>query len=180
MTILDAVDSVRTVLEKDPARAVVRIRAEARLEEGTVAAVRAGAHSLTVDEPKSVGGTGTGPNPVQMVLSSLASCQAISYRYWSELLGIRLDAITVRVEGDIDQRGFLGFAEGVPAGTTAVRCTVTVEGPETPERYEELRRSVDAHCPVLDVFTMALAVERHLEIGTPAERLGQGPPAAPR
>ncbi len=165
MSILEAVEAVRTVVDKDPARAVVRLRTEARLEEGTVVATQAGVHSFTVDEPKSIGGTGTGPNPVQVALASLASCQAITYRYWAELLGIRLDAITVKVEGDIDQRGFFGFAEGVPAGAGAVRCTVVVEGPESPERYEELRRSVDAHCPVLDIFTTALAVERVLEVG---------------
>jgi uncharacterized OsmC-like protein len=166
MSILEAVDAVRSVVEKDPARAVVRLRTEARLEEGTAVDTRAGVHSFTVDEPKSLGGTGTGPNPVQLVLASLASCQAITYRYWAELLGVRLDAITVKVEGDVDQRGFLGLADGVPAGAGAVLCTVTVEGPETLERYEELRRSVDAHCPVLDVFTTALAVERVLEVGT--------------
>ncbi|MGH9039537.1 MAG: OsmC family protein [Acidimicrobiia bacterium] len=173
MTILEAVDAVRSVFEKDPDRAVVRIRTEARLEAGTAVAIQAGAHSLAADEPKSVGGTGTAPNPIQMVLASLASCQAITYRYWSELLGIRLDAITVHVEGVVDQRGFFGFADGVSAGPTPVRCTVTVEGPESPERYEELRRSVDAHCPVLDVFTNAVPVERHLEVGKPA---GEEPP----
>ena len=164
MTILAAVDATRTALEKDPSRAVVRVRTEARLDAGTEVGVRAGAHTLTVDEPVSVGGTGAGPNPVQLVLASLASCQAITYRYWAELLGIRLDAVTVRVEGDLDMRGFLGFDPDASAGATAVRCTVTVEGPEEPERYEELRRNVDAHCPVLDVFSQPVAVERHLEI----------------
>jgi hypothetical protein len=48
-----------------------------------------------------------------------------------------------------------------------VRVTVTVEGPETAERYEELRRSVDAHCPLLDMFTHPVAVERILEVGAP-------------
>jgi uncharacterized OsmC-like protein len=168
MSILEAVDAVRTVVEKDPGRAVVRLRTEGRLEEGTAVAVQAGRHALTVDEPPSVGGTGTGPNPVQLVLSSLASCQAISYRYWSEFMGIPFDAMTVLVEAELDQRGLLGFEDGIPAGPTGVRCTVTIEGPETPERYEELRRSVDAHCPVLDVFTNALAVERVLEVGAMA------------
>ncbi len=169
MTILAAVDATRTTLEKEPSRAVSRLRTEARLGEGTQVAVRAGSHTLTVDEPVSVGGTGTGPNPVQLVFASLASCQAITYRYWAELLGIRLDAVTVRVEGDLDIRGFLGFDPDAPAGATAVRCAVTVEGPEDAGRYEELRRNVDAHCPVLDVFSKAVAVERHLEIGGAAD-----------
>jgi uncharacterized OsmC-like protein len=165
MSILAAVDATRTILETDPGRAVVRVKTEARLEEGTQVTVQAGRHTLTVDEPPSVGGTGAGPNPVQLVLATLASCQAITYRYWAELLGIRLDAVTVRVEGDLDVRGVLGLDPDAPAGPTAVRCIVTVEGPEEAARYEELRRSVDTHCPVLDVFTMPLAVERSLEIG---------------
>lgn len=164
MSILAAVDATRRALESDPDRAVARVKTEARLGEGTDVAVRAGAHTLTVDEPVSMGGGGTGPNPVQLVLAALASCQAITYRYWSELLGIRIDGLTVRAEGDVDVRGFFGLAPGVPAGTTAVRCVVTVEGPEPRARYEELAAAVDAHCPVLDVFTQSLAVERELEV----------------
>ncbi|MGH9034730.1 MAG: OsmC family protein [Acidimicrobiia bacterium] len=164
MSILEAVDAIRMKLEEEPGRAVVRLGAEARLEEGMAVAVQARAFELAVDEPVSVGGTNTGPSPVQLVLASLASCQAITYRYWSEFLGIRLDALTVQAEGDIDQRGLLGLADGVPAGVTAVRVTITVEGPERAERYEELRRAVDAHCPLLDIFTQALTVERILEV----------------
>jgi hypothetical protein len=40
----------------------------------------------------------------------------------------------------------------VRAGFSAVRLAITVTGPESPERYEELRAAVDAHCPVLDLF----------------------------
>jgi putative redox protein len=35
---------------------------------------------------------------------------------------------------------------------------VRVRGPETAARYEELRRVVDAHCPVFDLFTRAAPV----------------------
>jgi hypothetical protein len=35
---------------------------------------------------------------------------------------------------------------------------VRVRGPETAARYEELRRVVDAHCPVFDLFTRATPV----------------------
>ena len=37
-------------------------------------------------------------------------------------------------------------------GFTAIRFEVELEGPDTQERYEELRDVVDAHCPVLDLF----------------------------
>jgi len=164
-TIPEALDATRRALEAEPARAIARVRAEGRLEGGTDVAVRMGAHSVTIDEPKSVGGGGAGPNPVQLVLGSLASCQAITYRWWAEILGIRLDSVTVQVEGDLDLRGFLGFDPDAPAGLATVTCRATVEGPEEPARYEELARAVDAHCPVLEVFRQPVAVEREMVIG---------------
>jgi uncharacterized OsmC-like protein len=165
MPLRDAIDATRHRFEAEPARAHVTVRAEARLEGGTEVNIRTGAHTLAADEPASMGGGGTAANPVQLVLASLSSCQAITYRYWAELLGIQLDAVSVRLEGDVDVRGFLGFEPDPSPGLSAVRCTVVVEGPEDPGRYEELAAAVDAHCPVLDVFTRPVPVERRLEVG---------------
>jgi uncharacterized OsmC-like protein len=159
--IRDAVAAARQRAADDPARAVVHLRAEARMGEGTRVELRAGAFEFAADEPVSVGGTGTAPNPVQMALTALGSCQAITYRYWAENLGLRLDAVTVTVEADFDTGAFFGFpgAMGTPA-PSAVRCDVTLEGPEPDSRYEELVAAVDEHCPVLDLFTRNVPVER--------------------
>ena len=60
-----------------------------------------------------------------------------------------------------DTGAFFGFpgATGVPS-PTAVRSSVTLEGPEPAERYETLVAAVDEHCPVLDLFTRPVPVER--------------------
>ncbi|TMK41521.1 MAG: OsmC family protein, partial [Actinobacteria bacterium] len=72
------------------------------MAHGTRVELRAGAFEFAADEPMSVGGTGTAPNPVQMALAALGSCQAITYRYWAEELGLHLDGVTVTVEADFD------------------------------------------------------------------------------
>jgi uncharacterized OsmC-like protein len=166
VTIRDAVAAVRRRVGDDPARAVVRLRAEGHLGEGTRVDVRTGAFEFGVDEPTAVGGTGTAANPVQLALGALGSCQAITYRYWAEELGLRLEAVTVAVEADFDTGAFFGFpgAIGTPA-PSGVRCAVTLEGPEPPERYKELVAVVDEHCPVLDLFTRAVPVERNVTFG---------------
>jgi uncharacterized OsmC-like protein len=127
--------------------------------------MRAGAFQFGVDEPVSVGGTGTAPNPVQLALAALGSCQAITYRYWAEALGMRLDAVTVTVEADFDTGAFFGFpGSGTPA-PSGVLCSVVLEGPEASDRYDELVAAVDEHCPVLDLFSRSVPVERSVTIG---------------
>ena len=164
MTVRAAVEAVRRSLEDDPARAVVRLRTEAQLVGVTEVSVRMGAHHVTVDEPKSVGGTGVAANPIQLALAALGSCQAITYRYWADILDLRLDGVTVRVEGDVDMRGFLGFDPTARPGVSGVRCLVTLQGPEDADRYQELIAAVDAHCPVLDIFSRPVKVERHVAL----------------
>jgi len=57
-----------------------------------------------------------------------------------------------RAEGDLDARRLFGIEESVRPGFTDVRLQISITGPETEERYQELRSAVDAHCPVLDLF----------------------------
>lgn len=146
----------------DPEAAQVTLRVRAGLTDGLRMNVDIRKHRLTVDEPKAFGGTDEGPNPIELVLAALTTCQAITYRVWADKLGIALDAVDVQAEGDIDLRGFLGIGDGIRAGYSAVRLTVTLDGPESSARYRELAEAVDGHCPVLDFAGNAIPVERTL------------------
>src|SRR5918999_3440972 len=105
-TIRDAIAAVRQKVGDEPARAIVKLRAEGRMGEGTRVDMRVGSFEVGVDEPVSVGGTGTAPNPVQLALAALGSCQAITYRYWAEQLGLRLAGVIITVEADFDTGAF--------------------------------------------------------------------------
>jgi uncharacterized OsmC-like protein len=128
--------------------------------------VRVGKQIVDVDEPRAFGGGGTAPTPGQYALAALGSCEAITFRYWSDKLGIRIDELHVDVRGELDLRGFVGLAGGVRAGFSAVWLTVKVSGPDAIERYDELRRAVDEHCPVLDVFANPVPVTTLIELST--------------
>ncbi|HEX4289705.1 MAG TPA: OsmC family protein [Trebonia sp.] len=124
--------------------------------------IKTGAHTFKVDEPPAPGGADAAANPVQYALASLGSCQAITYRIWAAQLGVEPESVSVRVEGDLDLRGFFGLDDTVRPGFTAVRVEVSVTGPESAERYAELAAAVGKHCPVLDLFRNAAPVTREL------------------
>jgi hypothetical protein len=99
----------RKAVADDGANAQAVFSAQGTLAGVTEVDIRTGAHTFKVDEPPALGGADVAANPVQYALASLGSCQAITYRFWAEQLGISFDSLTVRAEGDLDIRGFLGF-----------------------------------------------------------------------
>jgi len=127
--------------------------------QGSVAtAVRAGRHEFVVDEPTALAGDDVAASPVEYALGALAACQVVVYRLYAQALGIRVDDIDLKAEGDLDARRLFGIDESVRPGFGAVRLSIAISGPETAERYDELRAAVDAHCPVLDLFANATPV----------------------
>jgi uncharacterized OsmC-like protein len=171
MTLQDVFDRTADVVSADPARARVTF-AVTGVGVGTLATeVRTRRHVLMADEPASFGGNGQAANPIEIALAGLASCQVITYRYWAARLGIAVDDVAVQAEGDFDLRGLFGLEHlgppdgpDVRPGLSDVRLVVTLTGPEPPERYEQLRAAVDAHCPVLDLLANPTPVSTRLEI----------------
>jgi putative redox protein len=122
-------------------RQVENLRSEAKIRQ----------FSLTVDEPPSLGGSDAGPNPVELILAGLATCQEIAYRAYATALGIPLDSVSVKLDGDLDLRGFFAVDDRVRPGFTGVRGTVTLKSSASREELAKLKEVVDAHCPVLDL-----------------------------
>jgi uncharacterized OsmC-like protein len=149
---------------EDPSLARVRVAVSTEAREGMRCETTARGHVAAADEPRSFGGGDTAQSPVELLLTSLATCQAVTYRLWAAELGIALDRVGVEVEGALDLRGFLGLEQGVPAGYESIRISVALEGPEPAARYAELAEAVDLHCPVLDVLTRPIPVERSLTL----------------
>jgi uncharacterized OsmC-like protein len=149
----------------EPHRAAVTQRVRTELSEGMRCETTSRGHVAVADEPRSLGGTDSAQSPIELFLTSIATCQAATYRLWAAELGIALDRVTVDVEGDIDLRGYLGVADGVAPGYTVMRIRVRLEGPETDDRYRELSEQAERHCPMIDVLVRPLPLERELLLG---------------
>lgn len=151
-------EDARVLFEQHPelARSATVVRAE--LCDATLVTVQAGGYAFLADEPRAAGGGGVAPTPVQYALASLASGVAITYRYWSELVGIPIDLVKVEVRGEADLRGFLGLDPSVAPGLSAVQVRVIVHGAASDDEYRRLHDAVDSHCPVLALFSNVTTV----------------------
>lgn len=149
----------------EPHRAAVTQRVRTELGEGMRCETTSRGHTIVADEPRSLGGTDTAQSPIELFLTSIATCQAATYRLWADELGVALDRVTVDVEGDIDLRGYLGLAGDVPPGYSAMRIAVRLEGPEPEERYRLLSEEAERHCPMIDALVRPVPLERSLLLG---------------
>lgn len=142
----------------DPTTAHLTYRVSGSGTGAVASEIVAGKHTFLVDEPGSLAGDDVAASPVEYALGALISCQIVVYRLYAQALGIAVDDIAIDAEGDLDARRLFGIDETVRAGFGAIRLNVRLAGPESEERYQQLREAVDAHCPVLDLFANRTAV----------------------
>ena len=146
------IGATKDAVATDPAAARALFRASGAGGPGVRTELRAGRHTVVIDEPPALTGRDEAPNPVEAALAGLLAYQVVTYRFWVVEPGIPLDDVAVDVEGDLDVRGFFGLDDGVRPGFTGVRIVVRLSGPAADDDYRRLHTAVDEHCPVLDLF----------------------------
>jgi putative redox protein len=91
---------------------------QARWTGGLRAVVQAGDFELIADEPDSVpGGTGTGPQPTELLLASVASCFTLALAFSARKRDVPLSDLHVDVTGGYDGPRFSALRITVRAAT---------------------------------------------------------------
>ena len=163
MALKDIIVETQTDLLANPDHAIATFSVDSRQVEGLRSETKIRQFNVTVDEPPNLGGTDTGPNPVEFVLAALATCQEITYRAYATTLGIPLASVSVTLEGSLDLRGFFAVKDGVRAGFNDVRGVVNLKSSAPDAELAKLKDVVDAHCPVLDILRAPVPVDLRLE-----------------
>lgn len=114
-------------------------------------------HTITVDEPELLGGTDKGPNPVELLLDALGSCQAIAINAFAPKFKVKIKKLDIHVEGDIDLGGFLGTNSARP-GYQRLRSTIDLDADGDPDAVNRLIEYVEAHCPVGGTLANGVAI----------------------
>lgn len=158
------ISDTQAAFRADPGAAKATFKSSSRLAEGFRSEVSIRQHRLAADEPSALGGADSGPNPVELILAALGTCQEITYRAYATAMGIPLDSVSVELTGDIDLRGFFAVDESVRSGFQNISGTVNIESGASEVELQKLRAVVDAHCPVLDILTNRVPVSLSLAV----------------
>lgn len=120
----------------------------------------AGPHTLTADEPTSVGGDETGPSPYDYVSMGLAACTLMTMRMYADRKGWEVDATVDVDHGKVHSDDCADCVDATPHKDGRVdrfERTITF-GPGTdPQNHERLLEIAD-RCPVHRTLERASAV----------------------
>ena len=107
-------------------------------------------HNFVLDQPPSAGGQGEGPNPLELLLSSLAGCFCAIGKIISNQNQLNIRGMNVKIEGDINKSYLLGKTRVGRAGFTEIRSYVTVDADMTDHEKADFVKEIERRCPIAD------------------------------
>lgn len=131
---------------------VQTFKATAHLQDGVKVITKVRQFELIIDEPRNLGGTDAGMNPVEAVLASLGACQSIVARVYASKFDVVLDDFRVEVEGDLDLDGFFNRSDVRP-GYSDIRYTFYIKTSSSDEKVEPFIQFLESKCPVGDTIS---------------------------
>lgn len=126
-------------------------KATAHLQQGMVVKAKSRNFEITIDEPKNLGGTDQGMNPVELVLCALGACQSIVARVYARKFDITFEDFWVEVEGDLDTDGFMNKSD-VRRGYSEIRYNIHIKTDAPREKVEAFVDFIERTCPVGDTI----------------------------
>jgi uncharacterized OsmC-like protein len=106
--------------------------------------------TFAIDQPESHGGTDAGPNPVELVLSSLAGCMNVVVHMVAAEQDVNIRGLRLTVEGDLDPSRLMGSLTDSRSGFSGIALTAEVDSDASAEEIDEVLRIAESRCPVAD------------------------------
>lgn len=120
-------------------------------------------HVVKSDYGEAAGGDNQAPNPIELLLASIASCIEASFYEFAVHEGFTITKLTVDVEGTLDLRG-LFMLDNVAAGFKDLRYTMNIESPDDEAKIREFAQKVIDHCPVVDSLIKPTTVSGQITV----------------
>jgi len=112
-----------------------------------------GKHTLVIDEPENIGGKDLGPTPMDLLLSSLGTCKAITMRMYADQKNWPLDNIEISLNVEVDKT--------VTPQTTRIKVDINLIGDLDDVQKERIIK-VGEKCPIHKILTNPVTIETNM------------------
>jgi putative redox protein len=129
---------------------------------GYAVEIDAGGHRLQGDEPESVGGTNTGPDPYALLLSALGTCTAMTLRMYADRKQWPLDGAIVTLRHRRIHAKDCDECETKTGKISRIDRVIELEGDLSDEQRERLMEIADK-CPVHRTLKGEISIGSHEE-----------------
>ena len=140
---------------KDPAAAVITLKAQGRVGEGIACRVDTGKALVEAGLHPATGGSGLQACSGDMLLEALVACAGVTLKAVATALAVPLRDASVTAEGDLDFRGTLGVAKDAPVGFRAIRLRFDLDTDAPEEQKKKLIELTERYCVVLQTIRNA-------------------------
>lgn len=120
---------------------------------GMKTVVKAGKFEIIIDEPKNLGGTDEGANPLELVLAALAGCYTVVGNLVAREMGFDLNGLNMKIEGEMNPARFAGKSSDERAGFKNINIKLLPDSSADKETLEKWALAVEDRCPVTDNIT---------------------------
>ncbi len=124
--------------------------------------ILAGKHRLRADEPDSVGGLDSGPNPYDLLLASLGACTSMTLRIYARMKKLPLDKVTVRLRHDKIHAEDCADCETKEGKVDQIERWIHLDG-DLDQAQRQRLLEIAEKCPVHRTLHSEIKVRSHLE-----------------
>jgi uncharacterized OsmC-like protein len=134
--------------KSSPEAALITLRATGALGENVTCSVETGRALVEAGLHPATGGTGFAACSGDMLLQALVACAGVTLSAVATSIGIELRGATLSAEGDLDFRGTLGVAKGVPVGFQRIRLFLELDTDALEAEQKKLLELTERYCVV--------------------------------
>ncbi|MGB3445702.1 MAG: bifunctional alpha/beta hydrolase/OsmC family protein [Xanthobacteraceae bacterium] len=147
--------------DDQPRRVVVQETRDGKLQQQ----ITVGPHRMLADEPASVGGADTGPNPYEFLLSGLGACTSMTMRMYADRKALPLERVTVTLAHRKIHAKDCEDCETKVGMLDEIERVIAIEGDLDAEQRQRLMEIADK-CPVHRTLTSEIRIVTRTADGT--------------